>query len=191
MGQGGLVRGRHMKSLLQAVARLPPQDAERVRLKVQPATLAAIADATGIDWLPAELNLELTHAIHAGLGEERFGGFFRDELRSAFGGPLLRIVVDAALRVFHVDAAAFVGWLVKGWGLVFRGCGEWVVERAGDREAILRIEKLPPAFVDEVWLRSVAHSLDAIWDLARTRGAFTLTSSDPPGGRATYRISWT
>lgn len=190
-GAEGRVRARHMKSLVEAVGRLPPREAEAVLAQVAPATQAAIADATGVDWLPAAMNLELTLALHRALGEARFARFFRDELARAFSGPLLRIVVEAALRVFRVDAAAFAGWLGKGWVLVFRDCGSWVVERAGDREATLRIRDLPPAFMDEVWLRSVAHSLDGIWDLARARGAVTLTSSDRPARTATYRIAWT
>lgn len=189
-GAGGRVRARHMKSLVEAVDRLAPQDAARVRSKLEPATLAAIAEATGIDWLPARMNLELTLALHAALGESRFGRFFREELSRAFAGPLLRIVVEAGLRVFHADAAAFVGWIGKGWMLLFRDCGTWVIERVGDREATLRIHDLPAPFLDEVWLRSVAHSLDAIWDVAKVHGAVTLTGSDRGQRSATYRIAW-
>lgn len=188
--QGALVRARHMKSLLDAIGRLPTADGDRILGRIAPATRAAVQDATGIDWLPAPMNLELTLAVHAALGEARFARFFRDELHRAFSGPLLRIVVEAALRVFRVDAAAFASWLGKGWVLVFRDCGAWVVERAGDREASLRISGLPPAFMDPIWLRSVAHSLDGIWDLAKARGAFTLTSADPAACTATYRIAW-
>lgn len=187
---GARVRARHMKSLVEAIGRLAPQDAAVVRARIDPATLAAIQDATSVDWLPARMNLDLTLAVHAALGEARFARLFRQELARAFSGPLLKIVVEAALRVFHLDAAAFVGWVGKGWVLLFRDCGSWVIERAGDREAILRIRDLPPAFMDEVWLRSVAYSLDAIWDLARARGAVALTASDPAGRCATYRIAW-
>lgn len=179
-----------MKSLLEAVARLPPRDAALVRDRLGPAAVAAIEDATSIDWLPAQMDLDLTLALHGALGEARFGRFFRQELARAFSGPLLKVIVEAALRVFHADAAAFAGWVGKGWPLLFRDCGSWIVERAGDGEAVVRIHDLPPAFVNDVWLRSVAHSLDAFWDLARARGAVTLTASDPHQRTATYRIAW-
>jgi hypothetical protein len=179
-----------MKSLLEAVGRLPPRDAEVVRDRLGPAALAAIDDATGVDWLPAQLNLDLTLALHAALGDPRFGRFFRQELARAFSGPLLKVIVEAALRVFHADAAAFAGWVGRGWPLLFRDCGSWIVERAGVREAVVRVHDLPPAFVNDVWLRSVGHSLDAFWDLARVRGTVTLTASDPQQRTATYRIAW-
>jgi len=187
---GARVRARHMKSLVGAVDRLTPDEAARVRAKISPATLGAVADALGVDWLPAPMNLELTLALHSALGEARFARFFREQLAESFSGPLLKIVVEAALRVFRVDAAAFVSWIGKGWVLVFRDCGSWDVERAGEREASLRIRDLPAPFTDPVWLRSVAHSLDAIWDVAKTRGSVTLTGSDPEGRSATYRIAW-
>jgi hypothetical protein len=180
-----------MKSLLEAIARLPPADAERVRARV-PAELARdVAAATSIDWLPFETNLAVTRAVHDALGQAAFYRFFRDAMRDAFSGPLLKIVVEAAVRVFRVDAAAFAGWVGKGWGLVFRDCGAWAVERAGAGEATLRISGLPAAaLVDDVWPRSVAHSLDAFWAVSRATGECAFVTRDEAAGTATYRLSW-
>jgi len=162
-----------------------------VRAGVSPATRAAVEDALGIDWLPGEMNLEVTRAVYRGLGPEGGARFFRLALGEAFSGPLLRIVVEAALRVFRVDAASFAEWLGKGWVLVFQDCGHWIVDRVGAQEATLRIEALPPAFVEDVvWLGSVAHALDAFFDVARATGRFRLEEAEPAEGRARYRMSW-
>ncbi len=191
MVQGPAVRARHMKNLLDSIERLSPEERERVRALVPEPIVSAVADATGIDWLPLETDLVVTRALHDGLGDARFYRFFRDQLVEAFSGPLLRVVVDAALRVFRVDATSFTSWVGRGWGLVFRDCGDWTVERAGPGMARLRIEALPAACAeDEVWLRSVAYSLDAFWVLARTQGECAYAGRDVAGGVATYELRW-
>lgn len=191
MLEGPAVRARHMKNLLDLVARLPPDEAERVGALVPEALARSVADATSVDWLPLDANLVVTRAVHGGLGDARFYRFFRDQLAEAFSGPLLRVVVDAALRVFRVDATSFTSWVGRGWGLVFRDCGAWTVERAGPGVARLRIEALPePCVSDEVWLRSVAHSLDAFWVLARTQGECAYAGRDVGARVATYELRW-
>lgn len=191
MLQGPAVRARHMKSLLDAVERLAPEDGARVRGLVPEPLVRSVADATSIDWLPLEANLALTRAVHAGLGDPSFRRFFRDQLVEAFSGPLLRVIVEAALRVFRVDATSFTAWVGRGWGLVFRDCGAWTVERAGPGSARLRIDGLPRACVeDEIWLRSVAHSLDAFWVLARTQGECACSGRDVARAAALYDLRW-
>ena len=191
MVDGPGVRARHMKNLLASIDRLPPDESGRVRALVPDPLARAVADATSIDWLPLEVNLVVTRALHEGLGDARFYRFFRDQLVEAFSGPLLRVIVDAALRVFRVDATSFTSWVGRGWGLVFRDCGAWAVEGAGPGMARLRIEALPGACVeDEVWLRSVAHSLDAFWVLARTQGECAYAGRDVARGVATYALRW-
>lgn len=191
MGAEPRVRARHMKALLAAVERLPPREAAIVLEGVAQPTRATIADATSVDWLPGALNLEVTRALYQGLGPQGGERFFRSVLAESFSGPLLKVVVEAALRVFRADAGSFAGWVGKGWPLVFRDCGRWTVERAGEREALLRIEDLPPAFAqDEFWLGSVGHSLSAFFDVARTTGSVGLEQAEPAAGRAHFRLVW-
>ena len=188
---GPAVRGRHMKNLLEAIGRLPPDQSEAVRARVPEALARAVADATSIEWLPLETNLVVTRAVHDGLGQARFYRFFRDQLVDSFSGPLLRVVVEAALRVFRVDATSFTSWVGRGWGLVFRDCGTWTVERAGPGTARLRVDVLPAACVeDEVWLRSVSHSLDAFWVFAKAQGEFAYAGRDVARRAATYDLRW-
>ena len=191
MLQGPAVRARHMKNLLASIDRLDPDESERVRALVPGSLAEAVADATSVDWLPLDTNLVVTRAVHEGLGDAHFYRFFRDQLVEAFSGPLLRVIVEAALRVFRVDATSFTSWVGRGWGLIFRDCGAWTVEGAGPGMARLRIEALPEACVqDEVWLRSVAHSLDAFWVLARTQGECAYVGRDVARGVATYELRW-
>jgi len=185
------VRARHMKSLVLAIDRLPRTDQEAVSARISLATRKVIEDATGVDWLLGGLNLEVTRAIYAGLGPEGGRRFFRETLRVAFSGPLLRIIVDAAQRVFRLDPASFAGWLGTGWILVFRHCGHWAVERAGATEAAIRIVDLPPEFAgDAVWLDSVAHSLEAFFEVTGAKGSVEIEERDRATGRALFRLRW-
>ncbi len=185
------VRARHMKELLAAVRKLPAADAARVDALVPADVRRRIDDATGVEWLDLADDLVVTRAVHDGLGPARFQRFFREQQVEAFSGPLLRIVVEAGLRVFRVDPASFAGWIARGWGLVFRDCGTVIVERGVPGEARLRLTGLPPACAtDEIWVRSVAHSLDAVFDVARTRGECTVAAHDPARGEATFRLAW-
>ncbi len=191
MADPALVRARHMKSRLEAIRKLPAADAERVLARIPPELERHVAEASSIDWLDMRIDLEVTRAIHAGLGEAGFARFFREAQAEAFSGPLLKIVVEAVLRVFRWDAAAFAGWVGKGWGLVFRNCGTWRTERVGPGEAQLRIEALPPECAeDDVWLRSVSHSLSAFFAVANAPGECTLDAIDAAAGTASYRVSW-
>ncbi len=49
----------------------------------------------------------------------------------------------------------------------------------------------PPPLEDEVWLRSVSHSLDAFWVLARTQGECAYAGRDLARGVAHYELRWT
>jgi hypothetical protein len=188
---GASVRARHLKSIVDAIVALPPGDAQRVLARVPEPTRRAVADATSIDWLPIRLNLELADAVHDALGAPRYHRFFLECQLTAFSGPLLKLVVEAGLRVLRLDAPAFVGWIGKGWNLVFRECGTWVTEAALPGEAQLRLERLPAECARHaVWLRGVGHALDALWPLAGTTGAFTLVGHDPDACTATYRLAW-
>ena len=191
MADSALVRARHMKSRLEEIRKLPPRDAERVLARVPAESQQRIADAASIEWLDMRIDLEVTNAIRAGLGEAAFHRFFREAQAEAFSGPLLRVMVDAALRVFRMDAAAFTGWLGRGWSLVFRNCGSWRTEGVGADEARVRILGLPPECAsDEVWLASVADSIAAFFLVARTPGECLLAASDPAQGTASYHLSW-
>lgn len=191
MAAPSFVRARHMKSRLEAIRQLPAADAERVLARIPAELQRRVAEAASIEWIDMNVDLDVTRAIYLGLGQARFERFFRDAQAEAFSGPLLKVFVEAVLRVFRVDAAAFAGWIGKGWPLVFRNCGTWRVERVTPGDARLRLEGLPPECArHDVWLRSVSHSLSAFFQVAKEPGECTLEAMDPAAGTATYRISW-
>src|SRR5512138_304495 len=117
MADPAFVRARHMKSRLEAIRKLPARDAERVLARIPAELQRRVADAASIDWIDMGIDLDVTRAIYLGLGQAGFEGFFRNAQAEAFSGPLLKVFVDAVLRVFRLDAASFAGWVGKGWPL--------------------------------------------------------------------------
>jgi hypothetical protein len=185
------VRARHMKSMLAATGRLPGGGGAAARALVRPALLEQIEQSSGVDWLPIESNLVVTRALHEVLAPAAFHLFFRDHLLESFQGPLLKTMVDTAVRIFGIDPASWARWVPKGWPLVFKDGGTWTVDRVEPGHVAFRLEALPDACIrDRVWLSSVASSLSAIIELAKAKGGFDLTDVDPVARRASFAMRW-
>jgi len=180
------VRARHMKSLLAALGEV----AEVAAAELDPVQRAAIEEASGLEWLPFEANLTLTRAIYHRLGEAEAGAFFRRHTVAALGGPLLRGIVDAAVRLFGLDPGSWARWVPRGWEQVFRRVGTWSVATIPAGEARLALEDLPAsALLDGCWPGSVASSLGALCDLARCQGGARLTV-DAAHRRLEFQLRW-
>ncbi len=180
-----------MKSILAAAGQLPGGGGAAARALVRPALLAQIEQSSGIDWLPIESNLIVTRALHEVLSPGAFHLFYRDHLLESFQGPLLKTMVDTAMRIFGIDPASWARWVPKGWALIFKDTGAWSVVRVEPGHVTMRLEGLPDACIrDRVWLSSVASSLSAIIELAKAKGGFDLTDVDLVAVRATYAMRW-
>jgi hypothetical protein len=189
--QPPVVRGRHLKALLAALAAHPEGGQVLARL---PSDLRRqIGQASGLDWLPVERNVAVTEAVYDGQGAPAADRFFRDQSLEAFQGPLFQTLVSTAIKIFGLDAGAFVGWIPTGWNVVFRGVGAWSGAEAGPGPDTLQLQVtgLPAVCAESpVWLRSVGHSFEAVLVVARVPGAVELQPR-PRGSRdATYRFRW-
>ncbi len=183
------VRARHLKALLSFADRQPGEVAARVRQRMGPEALRRIADASGIEWLPFELDLDLTRHVHAVLGPDEFVRFFRQQTLAAFEGPLLKTLVDTAVRMFGLDPMSWARWVPMGWSLLFRNCGAWTSETAVPGTVVLRLSGAPAAAAgDPVWPDSVAASLSALVDMARARGR--VEAARGPGA-IVFTMTWT
>jgi hypothetical protein len=186
------VRARHMKSLLAWAATFAPLDGAGISERVSARALRAIDEAAGPEWMPFELNLELTRAIHDALGRAEFEAFFRGHQLESFRGPLLRAFVDGVVSLFGIAPGSWLRMVPRGWGLVFRDCGEWTpVRDVAPGHSEIALAALPPeAVVDDVWPRSVAASISATIDLARTTGAMTVERLDAVARTVHFALRW-
>jgi len=184
-----LVRGRHLKMLLASVERHALGAA--VVSRIDPGLVQAVRAASGLDWLPLAQDLDLTRAIYDGLGQVGGDRFFRDHTLGAFDGPVLQTMVLTAVRLFGLEPGSWARWVPKGWQLLFRGCGEWAVSEVRAGQVILTLASMPAACAgDEVWIRSVGHSLGALLDLAKVRGVVELVPRVAGASQAAFQLRW-
>lgn len=184
-----LVRCRHLRTTLAAVAGLP--EGEAILKRLPRGLTAEIQRAYGMEWQPMEVELEVTRVIHQALGPARAREFAHDLLLVAFGGPLLRALVETALAVIGPDPAALLRWVPKGWNLVFSGVGRWELEGAGPSSVRVHLCDLPRGCLDGAWLDTLEGTLRAVLTLAGVTGTVTLAAVDRSARRASYQADWT
>jgi hypothetical protein len=184
------VRGRYMKTFLEAVDRLPPADADAIRQR-QAEWVNAVEKAGIISWLPLEANLALTRAVAHVLGPKRTHEFFERLGFESFQTPLLRGLVRSVVAMVGHDPGRYMEWMQKGFGLIFRDSGTWRVIEREPTMATLEVRGLPDAcFEDDIWLDSVASSLNALFRLAKCDGSVNVRVRDRKRGHAVMRAVW-
>lgn len=173
---------------LQAV---DARDAElgcRVRAALKPDVLEEIEDAWGGAWLPIGYDVALTEAFFELAGEEQACRVMHDTLAQTFERPILRPIVDAALRVLGARTESLLRWAPRIWGLLFRDAGTLLAE-ASPGQASVRIHGLPPEVANSrPYLLGMAAALSAIFDLTREQGTCRLEASERQEAR--FELRW-
>jgi hypothetical protein len=191
MPTGPLVRSRHLRSIVEQVRALPERPCAAILAALGRDALEQVESSASSDWMPFELDLALTHAIAGVLGPKGTHDFFQRQQLASFQGPLFKALVDSATTIFGLDPGSWARWIPRGWGIVLRDCGQWVIDRA-EKAAVDLALVAPPAGTldDEVWLRSLASSFSAFLVVARCEGEFALDRVDRARGAACYRLRW-
>ena len=180
-----------MQTFAAYIDQLPPAERYAIREAVPAETWTSIERTSPLGWLPAATNLVCTHAVAARLGSRGTHEFFANLMLSSFDTALLRGLVTAVVRLAGRDFAQYLNWVSKGFGLMFRDCGDWKVIERGEGSASLEVRGLPLDFAkDRVWLESTASGLGALYDLVGIQGAVVIRETDPARGRAVYRLRW-
>ena len=184
-------RGRYMKDYLAAVRRLPPSKQDAV-LARRPALVERIEAAGHLDWLPIELNLELTDAIFSGLGEEQADTFYQNWLKRQMSAPAFAGLVRTALALFRFDTAAIAKWIPKAFDLMYRDYGTFVIEPVSALAVNVQLSQMPAELVThENWQRSVCSGLYALFFLTGAKGIAELDHVDVMRRSMRIKLSWT
>lgn len=185
------VRARHLKSVLAEVDRLSPEARDAVRKAVDPSVLEAIDDATGVAWLPLEMDLAVTNAIYATIGKTRAGTLWKDLSLHSFRTPIFRVLVEGALSLFGWGPGSLVRWIPQGWAIVFRGCGEWTFRLEGETRAVVRISGLPRmCLASDGWPVAVMSSLQALIELTDSVGDVERRPVDVSADALEFVMTW-
>jgi len=180
-----------MQTFAAHMESLPATDRDAIRGAVQPEVWASIEGTNPFGWIPASTNLVCTRAVAARLGPRRTQQFFAGLMLSSFETALMKGLVAAVVRVAGRDFAQYLGWVSKGFGLMYKDCGDWAVTERAQGSATLEVRRLPPDFaLDRVWLESSASALGALFTLVRIEGAVVLREVDAREGRAAFKVRW-
>lgn len=184
------VRGRYMRTFLEEVDRLPPDDTRAIR-ETSAEWIPQIEAAGPITWIPVEANVDMTRAVASALGPRRTHDFFCDLSLKAYETPLMRGLIRSVVALVGHDPGRYLEWFQKGFGLVFRDVGTWDVSERSENHATLQGSRLPDAlFSDDVWLDSVASSLHSLFRLAHCEGAVAARDKTRAGRTVTFRMMW-
>jgi hypothetical protein len=176
---------------MEHVRALPELSRAAVLEAIGPRVLEEVEGSASSDWIPFQLDLELTHAIARVLGPLGTHRFFQQQQLASFEGPLFKALVDSATSLFGLDPGSWARWIPRGWGTVFRECGQWVIDLSEKGAVDLALVAPPPGCLDdEVWLASVAGSFSAFLVVARCEGEFALDRVDRARDAACYRLRW-
>jgi hypothetical protein len=183
------VRGRYMRTFIDAVERLDPFPREAVLHRVGKHDLDAIASCGAVAWLDASINLRCTDAVCETLGEEQARAFFRGLLTLVYDTSLFAGFIRGVVRLFGRDLHSYCRWVQRGFGLAFRDVGHWTVGDTAPGRALMQLRGLPKAFVqDPFWRDTVVGSLWSLLDLAEADGTVTIVARLEDG--ADYELRW-
>ncbi len=183
------VRVAQLKADLEVLPEIWPDRAERIRARLRPDTMAAIEAATRLDWMPFAVNLEVVEAVHAEEGDAGTRAWSRRALLRSARAPLLKPLVDGAVRLFGLEPGGVLRFAPRVWETVFRHCGDMEVA-GGESEARISLVGLPPALRHHLFLVSIAGAVDATCDICRVRGQSSLEPRAPASDRADFVLRW-
>jgi hypothetical protein len=181
-----------MKTFLEEVDRLPAGDAAAIRERIGAPGIQAIETAGFLSWLPVASNLEATRAVTAVLGAKRSHAFFAELGSASYRTPLMQGLVRAVAATAGHDPARFLEWTQKAMTILFADMGTWRVVDRTKESAVLVADDLPAEVAaDEIWLTSVAATLESVLTLAQRDGVVRGTAPARDRRRVEFHVRWT
>lgn len=186
-GTAPVIRVRHMQENLAALDRLEEARVEAV-LDSLGDTVALIRGSASSSWMPVEVDVEVTEAVGAICGEDAVHRWSRRALELSLGGPLLRGIVQGALRMVGRDPRRIVKFVPRGIAGVYRNCGSWSSAETGDGFVDLHWSRVPKVVFDSPMSRhGFAGAFVAVLDVADVEGTVEVSEGD---GALTFSVRW-
>lgn len=164
--------------------------AERAKIReaIGDERMQRIARSTSFfDWLPVEENLVATRAVADALGARRTHDFFVSLQYAELATPLFSWVRKLT-PTLEKRPERTLGWIAKGYSMMFRNAGTWRVVEVETNTATLEMLDVPDVMTnDAVWIASVGSSLHAVFRVSNVDGAVTLAETKP---RPRFRFRW-
>jgi hypothetical protein len=180
------IRASFLRDNVEALSRLGDDDAARVRARAS-AVLAALDGPSRLDWLDAELDVQLAEASFAVAGAERVRALNRALLRATLEGPLLGPVHAGALALVGRRPERLFKFVGRGLSLVFRDVAT-PVWHADTRVFSLRALAAP--MHSDPWLEGFAGALEGMAELFGGTEPHAELRFDRAAAQADFGLSW-
>ncbi len=186
-----VVRARHMKNIVEALEALPQPRQDALMRALDAADLRAVREASATEWLDVGINVRMSEAIWRGSERPASERFFRDLMLRDFQSSYLKSLVASAIQLFGPSPGAFVKWVPRGWGTMFRDCGEVEARDVTQERARLVYTHLAPALVgSSVWLETVCASMSALFQIGNAVGDVLVEEQNVAARRAALLFRW-
>jgi hypothetical protein len=188
---GPSVRARHVQQWLVLVDRYDEPYRTRFFERL-PATLkASIEAASPVSWVPVEQHVALADLTRAAFGAQAAHHYYRRTLPESLKSPIFSTFVESGLRVLGVDPGAFLRWMPRAWGLIFRNCGEVRGLVTSARRGVLEYRGLPAVCVaSDAWLESAQGTASGVFDITGVEGVVRSDLSGRARGEMTIELEW-
>lgn len=126
-----VIRAHYSKLALKRLRAYPEGKGAEIRERVSADNLAAIREASSLDWLPASAVIEVCDAILAVLGEDAAREFWTDLMRDSYDHGLLKpLTMLAQFNAGPSGASRLLRTAPEAWALSSQDCGS--LEFLGD-----------------------------------------------------------
>jgi hypothetical protein len=181
------MRAGHLKENVSALHHLGPEIEARVRRRQQ-ANIGLIERAARMEWLDVRLDAELMEAIALEAGLAAVRRLNSDAITKTMEGPLLRPLVDGALKLFGFTPSSLVRWAGHAYQQIYRDCG--AVEVSEDR-CLLRVTGLPPALRRSApWLEGLAGAIEGTIRVCRGAPRVNYVASSANPSHVDYHVAY-
>ncbi len=182
------VQSSYMKNLFAALARRGALD---VLEAGAPDTVAAVAAAGRMRWLPIEHNLRTVSVLCRARSQRPALELLADCVHEQFDTPLWKPFVSGAVRLLGRDPAHLGRWIPKAFSVVFRDCGHFAVEPTGNAELRVTLSEIPDLLLGErLWLSSLGVGMRPIFAVCGLDGVAEQVDLDRNARTARYRLAW-
>jgi hypothetical protein len=185
-----MTRAGYLKDGLQALLVLGPPAARRIRTVLSREALDAVAEATRLDWLPAEYTSDLTDAVAGEVGPPGTREWARAMFVRTSETQLVKPFIQAAAQLFGMTPAGLLRYAPQIWESLHRHCGTLSAEERSRQEQTVSVVDLAEPLRRLSFLDALAGALEAVANLSDRPSEVTLEAHSLDAGTARYRVAW-
>jgi len=188
-----MIRASIPKSSWDEVALLDPVRQAHIRKLLGEPVAGELTAVSGVAWVAFEVEAKLADAVFEALGPADARAFYRRKTVRSFEIPLIRPLLQSALRLFGASPASMVKLVGRTWALVSRNCGTYsCVDESSKRRCVSVVSDFPTRFYRrrQAWLESAIGGYEAFFAPFHLQGRVSVTETDFAAGSARFVLEW-